>query len=134
LKNHRKTSPPPFFSPERVYDAREGDEKMSIFLVETYVVKAEKRIEFTPLLNEFLSYKEKHSQLFQGLKSWKLYKQDYGGISGLYIEMWEFESLSDLEKINTRIFEDEGMKKIGADFHQLVEPATFSANLWKPVA
>jgi hypothetical protein len=107
---------------------------MSVYLVETYVVKAEKQGEFTPLLNEFLKYKEKHHQLFKGLKSWRLYKQDYGGISGLYIEMWEYENLGDLEKINTRIFKDAGMKKIATHFHQIVEPATFSANIWSPVA
>lgn len=107
---------------------------MSIFLVETYVVKAEKRAEFTPALNEFLDYKKNHAPLFQGLKSWKLYKQDYGMVAGMMIEMWEFESLSEMEKIDARIFADEGMKKISANFHQLIEPATFSANIWKPVA
>ncbi|MEI6531042.1 MAG: hypothetical protein WCN99_06090 [bacterium] len=107
---------------------------MSIFLVETYVVKAEKRAEFTPALNEFLTYKENHAQLFQGVKSWKLYKQNYGGVSGMMIEMWEFENLSEMEKIDARIFADEGMKKISTNFHQLIEPATFSANIWKPVA
>jgi hypothetical protein len=107
---------------------------MSILLVETYVVKAEKIAEFTPLLNEFLKYKKDHAQLFDGVKSWKLYKQDYGQVSGLYIEMWEYENLAEMEKINKRIFEDEGMKGISEKFHQLVEPATFSANIWSPVA
>jgi hypothetical protein len=107
---------------------------MSVYLVETYVVKAEKQAEFTPLLNRFIRYKENHPQLFKGLKSWKLYKQDYGGISGLYIEMWEYGSLGDLEKINRKIFKDAGMKKIATDFHQLVEPTTFSASIWSPVA
>jgi hypothetical protein len=107
---------------------------MSVYLVETYVVKAEKQAEFTPLLNEFLKYKKGHPQLFKGLKSWKLYKQKYGEISGLYIEMWEYRSLGDLERINTKIFKDAEMKRINMDFHQIVEPATFSANIWSPVA
>jgi hypothetical protein len=107
---------------------------MSIFLVETYVLKTEKSTEFTPLLNEFLKYKKEHAQLFEGLKSWKLYKQKYGQIAGLYIEMWEYESLAHMEDINKRIFEDEEMKRINEDFHQLVEPATFSASIWSPVA
>ena len=107
---------------------------MSVFVVETYVVKAEKRAEFTPLLNEFLKYKKDHAQLFGGLKSWKLYKQDFGAIAGMYIEVWEYENMADMEKINQRIFEDEGMKKIQSAFHQLIEPATFSVNIWSPVA
>jgi len=85
---------------------------MSIFMVETYVVKSEKREEFTPALNEFLKYKEENPELFKGLKSWRLLRQEFGGISGLYVEMWEFESMADLEKITERIFSDEGMKKI----------------------
>lgn len=60
---------------------------MSIFVVETYVVRPEKREEFTPALNEFLKFKETHPELFVGLKSWKLYKQEFVGINGLYIEM-----------------------------------------------
>lgn len=107
---------------------------MSIFVVETYVVRAEKLGEFTPALNEFLKYKETHTELFKGLKSWKLFKQEYGGISGLYIEMWEYDSLADMERITARIFSDEGMKKISQGFHQLVEPATFSTSIWYPIA
>ena len=107
---------------------------MSIFLVETYVVKAEKQAEYTPLLNEFLKYKKDHAPLFSGLKSWKLYRQDFGAIAGMYIEVWEYGSLADMDKINKRIFQDEGMKKISVEFHQLVEPATFSVNIWSPVA
>jgi len=107
---------------------------MSILLVETYVVRAEKRAEFTPLLNEFLKYKGDHPQLFDGLKSWKLYKQDIGQPAGLYIEVWEYESLAQMEETGSRIFADEGMKRISAEFHQLVEPATFSAGIWSPVA
>lgn len=107
---------------------------MSILLVETYVVKAEKQAEYTPLLNEFLEFKKDHPQLFDGLKSWKLHKQDIGQPAGLYIELWEYESLANMEEIGGRIFADEGMKAISAAFHQLVEPATFSASIWSLVA
>jgi hypothetical protein len=107
---------------------------MSIFLVETYVVKAERQVEFTPLLNEFLKYKKGQEGLFNGLLSWKLYKQSYGQMAGMYIEIWEYESLAQMELINKRIFEDAGMKRIQEEFRQLVEPATFSASIWNPVA
>jgi len=40
---------------------------MSIFVVETYVVKSEKRDDFTPALKEFLEFKETHTELFMGL-------------------------------------------------------------------
>jgi hypothetical protein len=107
---------------------------MSVFVVETYVVKSEKRDDFTPALNEFLEFKKTHKELFKGLKSWKLYKQEYGAISGMYIEMWEYENMLEMETISSRIFSDNGMKKISKGFHKLVEPATFSASIWSSVA
>jgi len=89
---------------------------MSIFLVETYVVKAEKRGEFTPRLQEFIKYKQDHPNLFPGLKSWRLFRQRIGDPSGLYIEMWEYESLAHFEQDRT-FEEDEGMKIISSGFH-----------------
>lgn len=107
---------------------------MSVIMVETYVVRAEKSTEFATLLGEFLKFKKAHPQLFKGVKSWKLYKQDYGQPAGMYIEMWEYENLAQLEEINRRIFSDEGMKKISTAFPELIEPATFSATIWSKVA
>jgi hypothetical protein len=107
---------------------------MSIIMVETYVVHSDKSTKFTTLLNEFLKFKKAHPQLFKGVKSWKLYKQDYGQPAGMYVEMWEYENLAQLEETNSRIFSDEGIKKISTAFHKLVEPATFSAAIWSEVA
>lgn len=107
---------------------------MSILLVETYVVKVERQAGFEPLLNEFLDYKKNHLDLFEGVLSWKLYKQKYGPIGGMYVEMWEYEDIAEMDAINKRIFEDDVMKRINVEFHQLVEPATFSACVWNSVA
>jgi hypothetical protein len=43
--------------------------------------------------------------------------------------MWEFDNLRDLEKTMARMFEDERMKKIDQDFHQIGEPAAYYAPL-----
>jgi len=107
---------------------------MTVFNGETYVVKSEKRDEFNPALHEFLIYKEGHPEFFEGLLSWKLCQQEYGGISNLYIEIWEFEDLAAMETISARIFNDDKMKKISEGFHQLVEPTTFSTHIWRPIA
>ena len=106
---------------------------MSVVLTETYVVKPEKQAEFTPLLNEFLAFKEEHPRLFDGLKSWKLYRQEIGQPSGLYVEMWEYESLAQMEETNARLHQDEGMDAIRTAFQLLVEPATLSESVWRPV-
>jgi len=106
---------------------------MSVFMVETYVIKSEKREEFMPALQRFLKYKEENPEIFKGVKSWKLFQQEYGAISELYIEMWEFDSIADIEKVMTKIFQEEEMKKISQKFHTLIEPATYSTNLWSTV-
>jgi hypothetical protein len=107
---------------------------MSIRLVETYVVRAEKSREFETLLNEFAEFKESHPEVFRGVKSWKRYRQDYGHPARMYVEMWEFANLAQLEEIDRQIFSDEGMKRISAAFHELIEPASFSASIWSEVA
>jgi hypothetical protein len=107
---------------------------MSIVLTEMYVVKAERQAEFTPLLNEFLALKKERPELFDGLNAWKLYRQEIGRPAGLYVEMWEYGSLAQMEETNARIHKDEGMDAIRAAFHQMVEPATMSESVWRPMA
>jgi hypothetical protein len=107
---------------------------MSVLVVETYVVRAEKRDAYDPALREFLDFKARNPDLFEGLISWHLWRQEYGGVSDMYVEMWEYENIIEMVRVSDRIFDDEGMKKISHGFHQLVEPATFTAAIWSPVA
>lgn len=107
---------------------------MSVLQVETYVVRAEEADEFEPALQEFLRHKDTHPDLFDGVRSWALYRQEYGGVAGMYMEVWEFDDLAGVEAINARVFADETMKAIQRGFHQLVDPATFRTSIWRPVA
>jgi hypothetical protein len=107
---------------------------MSVVMVETYVVKAEKVGEFDPALEEFLQFKDANPGLFAGVRSWGLHRQEYGGVAGMYAETWEFDDLAAMEEATARIFADEKMKGISRGFHQLVDPATFSASIWRPIA
>ena len=97
-------------------------------------MRAEKLEDFGPALREFLDFKEQNPALFRDLKSWRLLKQEYGGVSGMYIEMWEYDNLGEMERVSDEIFANEGMKRIGKGFHQLVEPTSFSTAIWHPVA
>jgi predicted nucleotidyltransferase len=107
---------------------------MSIFLVETYLAKQEKQAEFQKLLKEFLKFKKENPKVFEGLKSWKLLQQEYGGVGNLYVEMWEFEDLQKMEKINARIFKNKEMKRINSEFHSLIDQASFARFIWNTVA
>jgi hypothetical protein len=108
--------------------------RMTIFLVETYLAKQEKQVEFQKLLGEFLRFKKENPNVFEGLRSWKLLQQEYGGVASLYIEMWEFESLPEMEKCNARIFKNKEMKRIQAEFQTLIEHSTFNRFIWNTVA
>jgi hypothetical protein len=107
---------------------------MTVFLVETYLARHEKQAEFQKLLREFLRFKKENPEVFEGLKSWKLLQQEYGGIANLYIEMWEFENLPEMEKCNARIFENKEMKRIQSEFQALIDHATFARFIWNTVA
>jgi hypothetical protein len=52
----------------------------------------------------------------------------------LHIEMWEFETLQDMEKCNARIFKNKEMKRTQAGFHTLIEHATFARFIWNTAA
>lgn len=103
-------------------------------MVETYLARHEKQAEFQKLLREFLRFKKENPEVFEGLKSWKLLQQEYGGIANLYIEMWEFENLPEMEKCNARIFENKEMKRIQSEFQALIDHATFARFIWNTVA
>jgi len=106
---------------------------MTIFMVETYVIKPEKQAEFTAFLKKFFAYKEKHPQLFKEMKSFKIFAQLLGGNWGGYVEMSEFESLADFEKWMNRLMQSEFMTTLYPEFMALVAPATDSINIWNPV-
>lgn len=110
---------------------------MSIFVVMTYAVKPEKQEEFMSLVQRFLKYKKENPEMFKKVKSLKLFAQMFGGISGGYIEVWEFDNLADVEKHRAGILKDEGareeIRKIHQEFTRLIEPATHSTQVWKAV-
>ena len=103
---------------------------MSIFVVEKCMVKPEKREQFKSLMQRVLKYKEENPKLFKEVKSWKLFRQMFGGIAGAYISMWEFENLTDLEKCWAKEEKDEGFMKMHQELLQLIDPATFSMKIW----
>jgi hypothetical protein len=113
---------------------------MNVVVVYTYVVKYEKQKEFQaslkPALKQFLKYKKANPKIFEGLKSFRLFQQEYGGITGTYVEMWEFKSIEDMEKFNARTMKDKEMKKIYApeEFNKIIDHTTLTSSIWNTVA
>ncbi len=109
---------------------------MTIFMVETYVIKPEKQAEFTAYKEKwkkFFAYKENRPQLFKEVKSYKMFAQMLGGNWGGFVEMWEFENLADLEKCFNKVMRSDYMTKLYPEFARLLVPATYSMNIWNSV-
>jgi len=73
------------------------------------MIKPEKRETFKSLMQRVHNYKEENPELFKEVKSWKLFRQMFGGIAGAYVSMWEF---------------------VHQELLQLIDPATFSMKIW----
>jgi len=80
---------------------------MTIFRVETYVIKPEKQEEYMAIMKKWVAYIKKNKEKCQELKSWRLFSQMIGGNSVGYVEMGEFESLADFEKFMHRTFHEQ---------------------------
>ena len=102
---------------------------MTVFLVENFVVKPDKQM-------EFLAYKEKWKKFFapllKELKSYRMFSQMFDGSYGGFVEMWEFESLADLEKFFGKVKSDY-MKKFYPEFASLIVPGAYSMSVWNSV-
>ncbi|MCP8308521.1 MAG: hypothetical protein H3Z54_07485 [archaeon] len=107
---------------------------MTIFLVETYVVKPERQADFMAYKKKLSQWMEKHSELFKEVKSYRMFSQMLGGNWGGYVEMWEFENLADFEKCNNKHLQSEYLtKQVVPELAAFVVPATYSASVWNSV-
>jgi hypothetical protein len=111
---------------------------MNMVNVSTYVVKYEKQKEFQALIKKFLKFKKANPKIFEGVKSFRLFQQEYGGIVGSYVEMWEFKSKEEMEKFNATMMKTmmkhKEMKEIDTEFQKMVDHTTLTRSIWNTVA
>jgi len=103
---------------------------MTIVVQDTWVVKPEKQAEFTKLWKRYQKYAKDNPKLFKEMKSNKTYTQMFGGTYGAYISLSEYNNLADMEKLNNRSMKDPGMTKLYQEMMQLIDPVTFTSNIW----
>ena len=106
---------------------------MNKVYVSTYVVKYEKRTEFQALVKQFLKFKKANPKAFEGLKSFRLFQQEYGGVVGSYVEMWEFKSKEEMEKVTTGLMKHKEMKEIEPEFYKMIDHTTLTQSIWNTV-
>ena len=104
---------------------------MTIFWVGTYLVKREKRQEFLSFQQRWLKYVKDNPETFKELKSVKLFSQNIGGTLGEYIEMWEYDNLTEYAKFWEKIPRDKGYVEFEEEWYRLTEPS--SCNIWNAV-
>ena len=85
------------------------------------------------MLQRICKYKEEKPESFKEIKSKRIFSQMFGGISGGYIEMNEFDNMAEAEKYMTRVSRDKGYMKLYQEAKLLLIPATYSLNVWKSV-
>ncbi len=105
---------------------------MNVVSVSTYVVKYEKRTEFQALVRKFLKFKKANPKLFEGVK-FRLFQQEYGGVVGSYVEMWEFKGKEEMEKFNATMMKHKEMKEIEPEFYKMIDQITFTSSIWNTV-
>ena len=111
---------------------------MNVVSVSTYVIKYEKQKEFQALMKKFLKFKKANPKIFEGVKSFRLFQKEYGGVYGSYVEIWEFKGKEEMEKFNATMvktmMKHKEMKEIDTEFQKMVDHTTLTSSIWNTVA
>jgi hypothetical protein len=107
---------------------------MNIVFVLTYGIKDGKRAEHLALMKKFLKFKKADPKVFEGLMSYRLFEQEYGGVAGTYVEMSEFKSMEDMKKWEKRVFEHKEIKELMTEWHKIKDHHTpITQSIWNTV-
>jgi hypothetical protein len=104
--------------------------RMTIVVMETWVVKPEKQAELNKVWQRYLKYVRDNPKLLKEMKWSKSFTQMFGGVYGAHVELAEYNSLADMEKLNNRVMKDPGFMKIFQEAMPLIEATTHTSNVW----
>jgi len=103
--------------------------KLTIMMVDSYVIKPDKLGEFTEFAKKYLEWMKKRTDLTKEVKSHKLFSHMIGKFGG-YVEMIAFENLADFEKWMSKMMHSEFMTTIYPEFAKYIVPGTESNEIW----
>ena len=107
---------------------------MSVFSTFTYVVKFDAIGKNVALLDKFKGWVKKRPDLFRGLKSYRVFNKFAGGKFGEFVEMAEFETLSELQKCYGAVMADkEYLSDYFPEMAEMIIPGTFGMEIWESV-
>jgi hypothetical protein len=101
-------------------------------MVETWVVKSEQKSRHRELWRGFLEYVKGNPELFEEMKSLRLYSQRFGNPSRAIVEVVEFDSLAAKEALDKRLSEDAECLRFHKELQTLKEASTVTMCAWEP--
>jgi hypothetical protein len=104
---------------------------MSVIFVETYLVNPDNEAKLLDFHRRLRTLFQAHPEKFNGAKSWKVYRQSIG-VSWRFIELIEFENLTDLEAYFAGFSTDDELTSIIQEFYSLIDAASHTTEIWKP--
>lgn len=104
---------------------------MAIINAVTFVVRPGKQNKATQLLKELKEHFFKNKEEYKEIKSMNLFTQLYGGTYGTYVDLEEYDSFAACEAAQKSMEKDEIIMKIYRELMELIEPSTYSINVWK---
>ena len=108
---------------------------MSIFVVMEYIIKPDKLAEYPTLFKKYEEWKISDPELFKEVRSMKVFRQSVGGTVGGYVEMWEFESLTDWDKWRAKYYSNKEALDWNQVWLDVIIPGTWSyKNIWNLVS
>jgi len=102
---------------------------MTVIIQMEYAIALDKHDEFTELL-------KKRNEAMKGietLKSIKTFKQTYGGIGNAFIELWEFDSLADVDVFMKEAYAIPEYKDTVAKLMSYYNPTGFTRKVWTQI-
>jgi hypothetical protein len=106
---------------------------MTIYVVETFVVKPDKADEWASVYKKYLALIKKHPDLHTEVKSYKVFNHWLGGSQGGTVVMWEMESIEDIPKRSRKLSGNkEFTDEIYPNFLNIMVPRSYSVNVWTP--
>jgi hypothetical protein len=106
---------------------------VTIFLIRTYCVKPNKLKEHNEWGKKLVALMKKKPELFDGVKSMRVFSHKYGGSVGGFTAMWGFESLAHIEGWENGFSEIPEEMALRSEFMDLIVPGSFSADIWESV-
>lgn len=108
---------------------------MTFFMLEKYTIKSEKLSEFAEYTKKYLDWLQQHRPtLYKEVKSHKMLNQIFGDQYCQQLEIWEYDSLADLEKTWTRLMQDKELNtQVFPEFASFMVPGSHKIEVWNPV-